>query len=687
MRSWTFRWALWACISLAGPFAAFSQATFQAVEGGFAVVAPRFLEPLLFLPFSLEGPVFLEGEKFQPKVRFSRGSFFFRKKKKKQAISAEPTATEGPQLTGHLGGRIFCLRAELVSDSLLRLSLTWEAGGSGCQALRLSIGRTPEERFLGLGEQASYVEVTGRQVPIWVEEQGIGRGDRPISGVMRLFGAAGGPFASLAPMPVVSSTAGKLFFVHGHRRMVFDFTPKEHWEMECWQDTLVLDVYLHRTPLARLEAFTAQNGRPPALPEWVRGNWVGLQGGPEAVLQKIGTLETAGAQISAVWIQDWVGRRKTPFGSQLWWYWQADTLRYPDLRGFIAKLNARGINVLGYVNPFLVEKGPLFNEAQDQGYLVKRPNGRDYALRATGFRAHLLDFTNPGAVAWMKTRIQKELLDNGFSGWMADFGEWLPYDAQLYDGQTGASYHNRYPVEWARVNREAVEEYHGDTGAVFFMRAGFSEAARYAPLYWAGDQNVNWGRHDGIGSVVPSLLSAGLSGFSVNHGDVGGFTASNRFPVKMRRSRELLCRWMELGALSPVFRTHESLLPDHNLQVYSDTATAAFYARMCLLRKALQPHLKRAFAEATERGWPVARPLWLHYPSDPECVGLQKQFLLGGDLLVAPVVSPGTAQVRVYFPGGMWTHLITGARVTEKGWRWIAAPLGTPAVFVAGSDR
>ncbi len=687
MRSRTFRWALWACLSLAGPTAAFPQAAFLAVEGGYAVVAPGFPEALVVLPFSPEGPVFLEGETFEPRVRFSRGSFFFRKKKKSRTLPSGPIAAEGPRLTGRLGGRAFTLGAELVADSILRLALTWEAGGSGCQALRLSIACSPDERFLGLGEQASHVELTGQQVPVWVEEQGIGRGDRPISGVMRLFGAAGGPFASLAPLPVASSTAGKLFFVHGHSRMSFDFRPRGHWQIESWQDSLVLDVYLHRTPLARLEAFTAQNGRPPALPEWVCGNWVGLQGGPVAVLQKIEALESAGARISAVWIQDWVGRRKTPFGSQLWWYWQADTLRYPDLRGFIAGLNARGIRVLGYMNPFLVEKGPLFDEARDQGYLVKRPDGRDYALRATGFRAHLFDFTNPSAAAWMKKRIQQELLDVGFSGWMADFGEWLPYDARLHGGQTGARCHNRYPVDWARVNREAIAEYRGDTGAVFFMRSGFSGAARYAPIYWAGDQNVTWGRHDGIGSVVPSLLSAGLSGLLVNHGDVGGFTASNRFPVKMRRSRELLCRWVELGAFSPVFRTHESLLPDHNLQVYSDTAMAAFYARMCRLRDAVRPRLEQAFAEASARGWPVARHLWLHYPSDPECVGLRDQFLLGSDILFAPVVSPGTTQVRVYFPGGEWTHLVTGERVTEKGWRWVEAPLGTPAVFLARPGR
>ncbi len=659
-----------------------SQATIGAVVGGYGIFAPGRADPVLFLSFDPDGGTgFLEAEHFAAKVRFSRGSFFFRKKKVVAERSLKIETVGGNRLLGLLGENPFELTVENVADSVVRLRIAFSGEAPRFGAVRLWLGKTPEERFLGLGEQASHVELTGKKVPLWVEEQGIGRGDRPITGWTRLFSAAGGPFASLCPIPVVNSTAGKTVFVRGDARMEFDFSEKSRWGISVWADSIALDLYVHRSPLARLEAFTADNGRPPALPEWMAGNVLGLQGGPAEVERKTAVLERAGARISAVWIQDWVGRRQTPFGSQLWWYWQADSAQYPDLRRWIEKMESRGIRVLGYANPFLVERGPLFEEARRKGYFVKRDDGSDYAVKATGFNAYLLDFTHPGCAAWTKELLKKELLGNGFSGWMADFGEWLPTDARLFDGRTGAEYHNRYPVDWARVNREAIVEAGREGTAAFFSRSGFSGAAQHSPFYWAGDQNTAWGRHDGIGSVVPSLLSSGLSGIAVNHGDVGGFTSVRRFPVRMVRSRELLLRWIELGAFSPVFRTHESLRPSDNLQVYSDTAVAGFYARMAHLRESIRPELLRAYSEAAERGWPVARHLWLHYPDDPECVGLQNHFMLGGDLLFAPVVEAGAKTVRMYFPGGSWRHLVTGESVDEKGWKTIAAPVGTPAVF------
>lgn len=628
------------------------------------------------------GHRFLEACKIDPEVRFSRGSFFFENKKKICGQRLVMHAGQGDTLRGNLDGAPLHVVASLT-DSVLRLEVAFYGTAKPYNSFKIKFRTFPGERFLGLGEQASFVEVSGKKVPVWVEEQGIGRGDKPITGITKKFKAAGDAFTSLAPMPVLSSTAGGLFFVHGTGRMVFDFTEPGYFSIECWQNSFKMDIFLHSSPLERLAAFTKRNGRPAPLPAWTSGNILGLQGGPDAVRSKIAVLEAAGTRVDAVWIQDWVGRRRTPFGSQLWWYWQADTAQYPDLPNFIRELNGRGIEVLGYVNPFLVEHGPLFEEARAKGFFVKKWDGSDYAIKATGFDAYLIDFTNPAAAKWMVQRIKTELIGAGFSGWMADFGEWLPWDAKLFDGRTGALYHNQYPVDWARINHEAVAEANAEGRVAFFMRSGYTGAAQFTPFYWAGDQNVNWGRHDGIGSVVPSLLSSGLSGMAVNHSDVGGFTAIKRFPVKLRRTRELLMRWIELGALSPVFRTHECLRPDENVQVYEDAEMSVFYARMAELRDSIRPYLVQCFAEASEKGWPVARHLWLHYPDDAECVGLQTQFLLGAEILVAPVLAPKENAVKVYFPGGKWRHLITGQEILDKGWQKISAPLGIPAVFRA----
>jgi alpha-glucosidase len=292
--------------------------------------------------------------------------------------------------------------------------------------------------------------------------------------------------------------------------------------------------------------------------------------------------------------------------------------------------------------------------------------------------------TNPKARAWVKDVIKDELIGTGASGWMADFGEGLPYDAVLFSGADPRSYHNRYAEEWAEVNREAIREAGREDDIVFFNRSGYSQSPRYSTLFWLGDQLVDWDEHDGIKSAVTGLLSSGLSGYSLQHTDIGGHTAIDHPLLKYHRSKNLLMRWIELGAFTTVFRTHEGNRPEVNHQIYSDEDTLRHFSRFAEVYVAWKPYRMELVEEAAETGLPVVRHPFIHYPDDPEVYALDYQFMVGAEFMVAPVLDPQEDAVEVYLPRGRWVHLWTGEEYgsSERGvYATLRAPIGEPAVF------
>jgi alpha-glucosidase len=345
-----------------------------------------------------------------------------------------------------------------------------------------------------------------------------------------------------------------------------------------------------------------------------------------------------------------------------------------------------------YINPFLCDDVPkkenhrrnLFGEAVEGGYLVKDQQGEPYRVRISSFSASLVDLTNPEARTWIKGLIKDELIGSGTSGWMADFGEGLPYDAVLFSGADPKAYHDRYAEEWARVNREAIIEAGRDDDIVFFNRSGYTESPRYSTLFWVGDQLVDWDEHDGIKSAVTGLLSSGLSGYSLEHSDIGGYTALDNPLFRYHRSKELLLRWIELGAFTTIFRTHEGNIPEVNHQVYSDEKTLEHFVRFAKIYAAWKPYRMALVREASEKGLPVVRHPFVHYPHDLGVLDLNYQFMVGPEIMVAPVLDPGTDTVEVYLPAGGWVHLWTGTAYGSPGRgvrETIPAPIGEPAVF------
>ncbi|CAM0880870.1 unnamed protein product [Alopecurus aequalis] len=577
-----------------------------------------------------------------------------------------------------------------------------------------------DERFYGFGEQFSRMEFKGRRVPVLVQEQGIGRGDQPITFAANLvsYRSGGNWSTTYAPSPFYMTSKMRSLYLEGYDYSIFDLTKPDRVQIQVYGNTVQGRILQGDSPTELITSYTGSTGRPPVLPRWITsGAVVGMQGGTDAVRRVWSQLQDHDVPVSAFWLQDWVGQRKTAIGSQLWWNWEVDDGHYAGWKDLIRDLRCGGVRTMTYCNPCLVpvgEKGNarrhLYDEAKELGILVRDEAGEPYMMPNTAFDVAMLDFTNPEATSWFKG-ILGGMAEEGVSGWMADFGEGLPLDARLHSGEDPVAAHNRYPELWARVNREFADEWKAksssgqsaaeEEGLVFFVRAGFRESSRWAMLFWEGDQMVSWQANDGIKSSVVGLLSGGLSGIPLNHSDVGGYCTVDLPLLRYRRSEELLMRWMEVNAFTVVFRTHEGNKPGSNCQFYSNSRTLAHFSRCAKIYKAWEFYRTQLVKEAAEKGLPVARHLFLHYPEDQRVQEMTyQQFLVGTEMLVVPVLDKGRNAVTAYFPtsdGGSWRHVWTGeefggghrsghgsvGKGTLHGFdAEVAASVGFPAVFV-----
>lgn len=579
------------------------------------------------------------------------------------------------------------------SRGLNKLYFSIELGNKegGFNRIFLHYASQLNERFYGFGEQYTYLNMKGLSFPIIPQEQGIGRGAEPLTSLMNLVspGSGGTWYTTYISVPHYISSIKRSLCLENYEISWFNLENPSEVEIKLFSPSMSGYIFYGNTYLDLVEEYTSLTGRMPELPDWIHdGAIVGMQGGTANVYGKLSLLQQYDTPITSFWLQDWVGKRTTVIGSQLWWNWELNEDWYPGWDTMVQSLAAQNIRVLTYINPFLVDvegmeqfTRNLYREAVENGYLVKDQEGNPYLITNTDFDAGLVDFTNPDAWLWYKNIIKDNVLGVGASGWMADFAEALPFDALLHSGIDPAIHHSQYPQEWARMNREAIEEEGLLGDVVFFNRSGYRLSPGYCTLFWLGDQSVTWDEHDGLKSAIKGMLSSGISGFSLNHSDIGGYTTFN--PVIMR-SRELLLRWMDANVFTAVFRTHEGNQPESNSQFYSDVETLAHFARTAKIYQAFAFYRKLMVQEAAEKGYPYARHLLFHYPAEQTVWDLEYEWMVGPDFLIAPVVDEGQLSVDVYLPQGEWVHVWSGKTYgdTEKGlWITVDAPLGEPPVF------
>ena len=342
---------------------------------------------------------------------------------------------------------------------------------------------------------------------------------------------------------------------------------------------------------------------------------------------------------------------------------------YPDLPAFTAALHREGYQALGYLAPEFTRSRPGFAYPASHGYFV-RGSGHIY----------LLDLTNPSALSWWEANERQILTRLGFDGWLLDLGDRLPAGARFANGQDAAAMTNRYPLLLAQAARDVVRAV--KPAALFVMRSGFSGVQGLQPAVWAGDQRANWSATQGLPAAISAGLSWGISGEPFWGSDIGGYLDGG---LPQTQQQELWMRWLEFGALSPIMR--DQLGNKGFDAIYLWRAMRAPRRRSVATPSSIRrcsPTSTPRHATAHLTGMPIIRHLFLTYPHDPRVYGLSDEYLLGPDLLVAPVIVPGATSKRVYLPAGTWIDYWSGAQYNGGRMVTVAAPIERIPIFVRG---
>lgn len=568
---------------------------------------------------------------------------------------------------------------EASTDVKGRLILKVKNCDSKFNRLCIRLNANENEHIYGLGEQFSYFDLRGKPFPIWTSEQGVGRNKKTkITFEADCKENAGGDYYwTFFPQPTFVSS--QKYYCHSESScyMNFDFTQSSCHELNFWQDYTTLIIEKADSYISLLDKLTDLLGKQPVLPDYVYdGVILGIQGGSEVCSQKVKTMQDAGVKICGIWAQDWSGIRMTSFGKRVMWNWKYSDELYPNLKEQIKTWDKQGVKFLAYINPYVATDKDLCAEAAEKGFLALDKEGKDYHVEFGEFYGGVVDLTNDKATDWFKDVIKHNMIDLGIKGWMADFGEYLPTDTYLHNGVSAEVMHNAWPALWAKCNYEALKETNNLGEIMYFMRAGFTGSQKYSVMMWAGDQNVDFSLDDGLASVIPAALSLAMSGCGLHHSDIGGYTTL----FGMKRTKELLLRWCDFSAFTVLMRTHEGNRPLDNWQFDSDEETKAHFARMVNIHVALKPYLKDLVLENSKHGTAVMRPLFMHYENDERTYTLKYEYLLGKDVLVAPVYEQGAKTRTLYLPDDTWIDLWTGKEV-EPGEITVDAPIGKIPVF------
>ncbi|MGO2746008.1 TIM-barrel domain-containing protein [Microbacterium sp.] len=585
------------------------------------------------------------------------------------------------------------MRLSEGADGLLDAAVSVDPAAN---RLYLSAALDADEGIHGFGAQSAGWDLRGDRIPLIPREQGIGRGEQPLSFLVDLAASsAGGQDTTYLPSAVNVTDLSRSVVYRGEAISSVDLRPDDRMIWEVWSNQADFALAAASTPTQAVAIQSGWTGVAAAPPAWTQvGMIVGIQGGADEVRAKIATLQKADVPLVAVWLQDWVGRRTTDFGERLQWNWSLDEDQYPGWDELVADLEGQGIRVLTYVNPSLsVDSGAasaargdrdLYAEAAAAGYLALDADGAVFDADQHGFTAATVDLTNPDAREWFAQVIADEVAGAGASGWMADFAEGPQPEAVLAGG-SGADWRVQWPVLWQQVNQRALELAGLTDDGFVWHRSGGTVSSGAADALWLGDQAQDWSQTDGLASTVTLTQSLSASGMAQVHGDIGGYTSVD-LPVipDVVRDDELVVRWAEASLLQPVFRTHEGNRPAFSAQPAEEADLATQLGALTRVFVALAPERERlaaqgGLADAAQHPWML----------DPTASGLNgaanEELQLGPDVLLAPVLSAGATTVDVAFPPGQWQNIWTGEvfgdakAVTTVT---VDAPLGQPALFV-----
>ncbi|MER7660939.1 alpha-xylosidase [Streptomyces sp. NPDC096193] len=416
------------------------------------------------------------------------------------------------------------------------------------------------------------------------------------------------------------------------------------------------------TPKEILRKYTALTGRPALPPAWSFGLWLST------------SFTTSYDEETVTSFIDGMAERDLPmsvFHFDCFWMrefnwcdFEWDPRVFPDPEGMLARLKERGLRICVWINPYIAQRSPLFAEGRDGGYLLKKPDGGVWQWDLWQPGMALVDFSNPEARAWYAGKLEA-LLEMGVDCFKTDFGERVPTDVAYFDGSDPERMHNYYTYLYNQTVFDVLKKHRGEGEAVVFARSATTGSQQF-PVHWGGDCESTY---EAMAESLRGGLSLGMSGFGYWSHDIGGFEGTP--------SPALFKRWTAFGLLSSHSRLHGS--SSYRVPWLFDEEAVDVLRVFTKLKLRLMPYLDAVAREASAAGVPMMRSMALEFPDDPACTHLERQYMLGPDLLVAPVFNDA-GDVSYYVPEGTWTHLLTGEEV--QGPRWVRERHGFDSVPV-----
>lgn len=490
------------------------------------------------------------------------------------------------------------------------------------------------ENIYGLGERFTPFVRNGQSIDIWNEDGGTASN------------------ISYKNIPFYISSRGYGVFVNTTDRVSFEVGSEkvEETQFSVEDEELEYVLIYGPTPAEILEKYTALTGRPALPPPWSFGLWLST------------SFTTDYDEKTVNYFIDEMIKRKIPLSAFHfdcfwmkefeWCNFEWDNKLFPDPRGMLERLHKKDIKVCVWINPYIAQKSQLFDEGMEKGYFLKKIDGT--VLQRDEWQAGMaiVDFSNPSAYSWFACKLEK-LLDMGVDCFKTDFGERIPDNAVYFDNSNPRKAHNYYTYMYNRCVFELLERKKGIGEAVVFARSACAGSQLF-PVHWGGDCSSNYN------SMAESLrggLSLATCGFGFWSHDIGGFE-NNSAP-------DVYKRWIAFGLLSSHSRLHGST--SYRVPWNYDEESSEVLRFFTQLKCSLMPYIFGAAVNAHTKGTPVIRPMFFEFGGH-DCEHLDRQYMLGSSLLVAPVFNDQNT-CDFYLPQGEWTHYLSGEKLT--GGKWI----------------
>jgi alpha-D-xyloside xylohydrolase len=524
------------------------------------------------------------------------------------------------------------LVTESAEDGLGQMQIDVSGEQHLMQRLSLAVG----ECIYGLGERFGPLVKNGQTVTIWNED--------------------GGTVSDLAykNIPFYLSSRGYGVLVNTPGKVEFEIATERVSQMQFSVAMEELDYYVFYGPDPKdvLEKYTRLCGRPAMPPAWSFGLWLSTSFTTHYNEQTVNEFIDGMAQrdiplkvfhFDCFWMK---GRH--------WCDFQWDKGAFPDPVGMLKRLKAKGLKICLWINPYISQLSSLFAEGRDKGYFLKRVDGSVFQRDAWQPGMAIVDFANPAAAEWYASKL-RALLEMGVDCFKTDFGEFIPTDVVYHDGSDSRLMHNYYPYLYNKTVFELLEKFHGKRNALVFARSATAGSQKF-PVHWGGDCLATY---ESMAEDLRGGLSFCLSGAAFWSHDIGGFSG--------KADPALYKRWIAFGLLSTHSRLHGS--ESYRVPWLFDEESVTVMRHFAKLKNRLLPYLLSASLDANRHGWPVMRAMALEFPDDPGVRHLDRQYMLGSSLLVAPIFR-GDNIAEYYLPAGRWTNLLSG-QVTETagGWR------------------